>query len=231
VDPRFDVKRALKLLKPEAAAGREFERFAAEAKVLARLEHPNVVTIYDFGRDEKTNCFFYTMSLIQGGALSQLGTVSYERVCEIVLDALAGLTEIHNAGIIHRDIKPGNILVSEQGRSYIADLGIARDDGSDPDETRVGEELTRTGMMIGTVLYSSPEQVRGLPVGKTGDVFSMGLTLYKALTGKSVYGDVEKLDSTSGQEVVMYLGSLVHSGAELALSFPKSIPPHRPQGI
>jgi len=225
VDPRFDVNRALKLLKPEAAVGREFERFTAEAKVLARLEHPNVVTIYDFGRDEKTNCFFYTMSLIHGGALSQLSTVSYERVCEIVLDALAGLTEIHNAGIIHRDIKPGNILVSDQGRSYIADLGIARDEGSDPDATGVGEELTRTGMMVGTVLYSSPEQVRGLPVGKTSDVFSMGLTLYKALTGKSVYGNVEKLDSTSGQEVLMYLGSLLHSGTELALSFPKSIPP------
>ncbi len=115
VDPRFNINRALKLLKPEAAVGREFERFTAEAKALARIEHPNVVRIYDFGRDEESNCFFYTMSLIHGGALSKHPTVSYERICEIILDALAGLSEIHDADIIHRDIKPGNILIGEQG--------------------------------------------------------------------------------------------------------------------
>ena len=217
VDHRLEVRRALKLLKPTAAAGMEFRRFEVEAQVLARLDHPNLVTIYDFGTDPGTGCLFYTMSLIDGCTLGQLGSVPVKRVCEIALDVLSGLTAIHDAGIIHRDIKPGNILVGKDGRAQLADLGIARAEEDDL-------HLTRTGMMVGTVLYASPEHVRGQPVTRASDVFSMGLTLYKTLTGESPYANVEEIDTTSSQDVVMYLGSLVHSGAEFALSFPKSIP-------
>jgi serine/threonine-protein kinase len=85
IDPRFDVHRALKMLKPHAAAGKEFMRFEAEARVLARLDHPNVVTIYDFGRDESTQCFYYTMTLIDGSSLAQLGVLPIDRTCEIIL--------------------------------------------------------------------------------------------------------------------------------------------------
>jgi formylglycine-generating enzyme required for sulfatase activity len=217
VDHRLEVRRALKLLKPAAAAGMEFKRFEIEAQVLARLDDPNLVTIYDFGTDPGTGCLFYTMSLIDGCTLSQLGSVPVKRACEIVLDALSGLTAIHDAGIIHRDIKPGNILVSKAGHAQLADLGIARAEEGDL-------HLTKTGMMVGTVLYASPEHVRGQPVTKASDVFSMGLTLYKTLTGELPYDNVEEIDTTSSQDVIMYLGSLVHSGAEFVLSFPRSIP-------
>jgi serine/threonine-protein kinase len=217
VDPRFNARRALKMLKPSAAGGEEFRRFESEARLLAALDHPNLVTIFDFGRDESTGCYYYTMQFIDGPPLSQRGPLPLAEAGPLFLDVLAGLAALHDAGVVHRDIKPANVLLTSDGRALLADLGIAR----------VQEEasLTRTGMAIGTALYMSPEQARGKSVGPSGDVFSMGLSIYQVLAGQTVYDATGDVDSSSGQDVILYLGSLIHSGSELKIPFPASIPP------
>ena len=217
VDPRFNARRALKMLKPSAAGGEEFRRFESEARLLAALDHPNLVTIFDFGKDESTGCYYYTMQFIDGPPLSQRGPIALPEAGPLFLDVLAGLAALHDAGVVHRDIKPANVLLTSDGRALLADLGIAR----------VQEEasLTRTGTAIGTALYMSPEQARGKPVGPSGDVFSMGLSIYQVLTGRTVYDATGDVDSSSGQDVILYLGSLIHSGSELKIPFPATIPP------
>ncbi len=220
VDPRFDARRALKVLKPTAAAGDELLRFQAEVMLLARLDHPNLITVFEFGRDAPTGCHYYVMSLIDGPNLQQLiqeqGPLPIDQAGPLFLDALKGLSALHDANIVHRDIKPSNILVTRDGLGKLGDLGIAR--------VRGESGRTRTNTAIGTELYMSPEQARGQTVGPQSDVFSLGLTLYQVLTGHTVYEEIKGLDSTSGHDVLMYMGSLIHSGKQLVFHFPKNVP-------
>ena len=218
-DPRFEgreVIRALKMLKPEAAVGDEFERFKAEAGLLAGFDHPNLVVIFDFGRDEDTDCFYYTMTYVDGPNLAERlrerGPCDAQEAVRIIAQVLGGLAELHDREIIHRDIKPGNVLISSTGRVRLSDLGIAR--------VQQDRALTRTGMAVGTVLYMSPEQARCQPVEAQSDVFSVGLTLYEALTGKTVYASVEGVDSTSNHEVLGYLVALSRTGEEIEVGYP-----------
>lgn len=217
VDTRFDARRALKLLKPEAARGEQFRRFQAEARLLAQIDHPNLVTLYDFGKDEETECFYYTMTLVDGPTLSEVGVLSATEAGPIFLQVLSALVSLHRGGIVHRDIKPGNVLINSDGRAMLGDLGVARFDDQDND-------ITQTGDAIGTVLYMSPEQARGQAVGPASDVFAMGLSLYRVLCGKSVYEDVEEIDQSSGVEVLLYLGAMIHRRGEFHLSFPPEVP-------
>ena len=217
VDTRFDARRALKMLKPQAAAGEEFRRFEAEARLLAQIDHPNLITIFDFGKDEGTGCYFYTMTYVDGPSLNTMGKLSLEEAGPIFLNVLSGLARLHAAGIVHRDIKPANVMLTEDRRALLGDLGIAR-------AAEQSGGLTRTGTAIGTCLYMSPEQARGKPVGPQSDIFSMGLSIYEVLTGATVYDNVDDVDTTSGQEILLYLGSLIHTGGELAIHFPDDMP-------
>ena len=216
-DPRFNARRALKMLKPAAGAGAEFRRFESEARLLGALDHPNLITLFDFGRDETLGCYYYTMQYVDGPPLSQRGTLTIGEAVPIFLDVLAGLTQLHDRGIVHRDIKPANVLLTSDGRAVLGDLGIAR--------TQEEAGLTRTGTAIGTVLYMAPEQARGVPVTPASDVFAMGLSLYQVLAGKTVYETIGGLDTSGSQSVLLYLGSLIHSGSEFKIQFPKEIPP------
>jgi hypothetical protein len=216
-DPKFRVHRALKMLKPQAAQGDEFRRFETEAKLLARISHPNLITIYDLGRDPRTECHYYTMTLVDGAPLSEREPLPPEESIPIFLDVLSALERLHLEGIIHRDIKPGNILVMSDGRVLLGDLGIARQQDS-------LISLTRTGMALGSVQYMSPEQARGEAVSPASDVFSIGLSLYQVLTGQTIYDAVDDVDATSGEQVLMYLGALLHSGGELSFRYPRSVP-------
>jgi aminoglycoside phosphotransferase (APT) family kinase protein len=221
VDPKFEGRRlALKMLMPEAAAGEEFRRFESEARLLAGIDHPNIVTIFDFGREEKLGNFYYTMTFVEGETLRQRlarGPLPVEEACRIFIEILDGLAHLHDKRIVHRDIKPANVLIGKNGRSRLSDLGIAR--------VETERSQTRTGTAVGTALYMSPEQARGRPVDTRSDLFSVGLTLYEALTGNVVYDHVDSVDSSSGMDVLIYIGGLdQQKNAEFKLVFPPEPP-------
>ena len=171
---------AVKLLHANFASDDAFvARFRREAQAAANLSHPNIVAIYDWGQDEGT--YFMVMELIRGRTLREIikseGALLPRRSAEIAAEAAAALSIAHQHGVFHRDIKPGNIMITEDGSVKVTDFGIARalDDS---------EELTRTGAVIGTATYFSPEQAQGLPADERSDVYSLGIVLYEMLAGK-----------------------------------------------
>jgi serine/threonine-protein kinase len=149
------------------------ERFAREAEAAGRLSHPGIVTIFDVGEDSETRSPYIVMEFVKGQSLesAQLSAFDAVRVVQEIADAL---DTAHSQGIVHRDLKPSNILLTDDGRSKIADFGIARLDLS---------ELTTTGQVLGTPAFMSPEQLRGEPVDGRSDLFSLGVILYTLLTG------------------------------------------------
>jgi beta-lactam-binding protein with PASTA domain/predicted Ser/Thr protein kinase len=171
---------AVKLLHANFASDEAFvARFRREAQAAANLSHPNIVAIYDWGQDEGT--YFMVMELIRGRTLREIikteGPLLPRRSAEIAAETAAALSIAHQHGVFHRDIKPGNIMITEDGSVKVTDFGIARalDDS---------EELTRTGAVIGTATYFSPEQAQGLPADERSDVYSLGIVLYEMLAGK-----------------------------------------------
>src|SRR5262245_40222148 len=217
-----DARRALQMLKP----GTEVERFINEARQLAALNHPNLVQIYEFGRDEATDCAYFVMTFVPGGTLSERmrGTdgrsaLTAAEIYKVFEGVLSGLAALHQRGIVHRDIKPANVLLWLDGTAVLSDLGIAR----------VGDSrMTRTGVAMGTALYMSPEQARGRVTGPPSDVFSLGLCLYQAFERKTVYDNLADLDSSSGQEVLLYLGSLIHAQRNFEFVFDATPPALQP---
>jgi beta-lactam-binding protein with PASTA domain/tRNA A-37 threonylcarbamoyl transferase component Bud32 len=172
---------AVKVLSPRLSHDRSFvERFRREAQTAAALNHPNVVSLYDFGSDNST--YFIVMEFIDGRSLSDIiatdGALLPERAAEIASDVAKGLGRAHDAGLVHRDIKPSNIMITTGGETKVTDFGIARALSSDQDAT-----MTQTGMVIGTASYLSPEQAQGKRVDARSDVYSLGCVLFEMLTG------------------------------------------------
>ena len=167
---------ALKFLHERYAQDTQFvERFRREAQAAAGLQHPNVVGVYDRGETEGRH--WIAMEYVEGASLKDLiarGLTVGEAV-EIVRQVLAGTKFAHERGIIHRDLKPHNVLVDRQGRARVVDFGIARAGAS---------EITQTGSVLGTAQYLSPEQAQGLETSATSDLYSIGVILYEALTGR-----------------------------------------------
>jgi beta-lactam-binding protein with PASTA domain/predicted Ser/Thr protein kinase len=171
---------ALKVLHPEFARDRGFiERFRREAQSAARLNDPKVVSIFDWGSDDGT--YFIVMEFVDGKTLREIaeseGPLTVDRAAEIVADVCDALHLAHEQGIVHRDVKPGNVIITNGGQTKVTDFGIARA-ASDS-----GQTVTQTGTVIGTAAYLSPEQAQGIPVDARSDVYSAAVVLYELLTG------------------------------------------------
>jgi len=169
---------ALKALFPEYAREPSFvERFRREAQAAANLNHPNIVAIYDWGQEDGT--YFIVMEYVEGRSLRDLirseAPIDPSQAAEITAEIASALGFAHRNGVVHRDVKPGNVLLTQTGTVKVTDFGIARAGASDG--------LTQTGSVMGTATYFSPEQAQGLPVDGRSDVYALGVVLYEMVTG------------------------------------------------
>jgi serine/threonine-protein kinase len=180
-EPALERYVALKVLPREFLHDPGFaERFQREARVIAKLEHPNIVPIYNYDIDETEGIPWMAMRLVPGGALAQLlkgERLPFARSVAILRGVADALDHAHGKGIVHRDVKPQNVLLDEGGRVYLADFGIAK-----MFESSGG--LTATGMITGTPQYMAPEQATGTKVGPLADVYALGVVAYEMFTGR-----------------------------------------------
>ncbi|PZO10062.1 MAG: hypothetical protein DCF27_03165 [Lysobacteraceae bacterium] len=182
VQESLDREVALKVMSPVLAANAEFaSRFVVEGKITAKLQHPNLVTVYDIGSHK--GVYYLAAEYIPGGTLKEKvtdGGLSVAQILDIATDIAQGLDFAHSKGFVHRDVKPGNVLFRADGRVVLADFGIAKAmDGSN--------SSTVAGASIGTPDYMSPEQARGEPVDGRSDLYSLGTVLYELLVGVPPY--------------------------------------------
>jgi hypothetical protein len=184
-DRVLDRTVAVKLLHPDVAADPfTAERFRAEASAAAKLTHPNAVIVHDIGRVEDRD--YLVMELVEGATLADLlrdGPLPPEVVAALGVQVARALGAAHARGLVHRDVKPANVLLTEDGVAKVADFGIARALG----ETT--SQLTRPGQVMGTARYLAPEQLRDVKIDARADVYALGLVLHQAVTGHLPFGD------------------------------------------
>ncbi|MSO38442.1 MAG: Stk1 family PASTA domain-containing Ser/Thr kinase [Acidimicrobiia bacterium] len=178
-DTKLNREVAIKVLSPQLSRDPTFvQRFRAEAQSAAKLNHPNIVAVYDWGQEDGTS--FIVMEHVEGKTLRDLaateGPLTPERIAGMGAEIASALSFAHQAGVVHRDVKPGNVLVTPDGQVKVTDFGIAQADGG-------ASGLTRTGAVMGTATYFSPEQAQGLPVDGRSDIYSLGIVLYELIAG------------------------------------------------
>jgi len=196
-DEVLDRNVALKVLSRRYANDEEFvERFKREAKSAAALSHPNIVPIYDRGQTDEGS-YYIAMEYVPGGTLKdrirKKGSLPPEEVVAIALQIARALQAAHRRNLIHRDIKPHNVLLTESADVKVADFGIAR--------AASATTITRPGLVLGSVPYLSPEQARGESVGPQSDLYSLGVVLYEMLTAQLPYDDAKNPIGTAAEPV------------------------------
>ena len=189
LDTKLDRKVAIKVIRPDALAEVHLKkRLLREAQAAAKLDHPNICAVYDV--NEAGPFTFIVMQYLEGETLAEKMTrepLSISTILTIIEQAAEGLDEAHAHGIVHRDIKPQNMMLTQRGQLKILDFGLAKQmltSDSVDNEAPTQELLSTPGHVIGTMPYMSPEQVRGEPLAPSSDIFSLGITLYEALAGK-----------------------------------------------
>ena len=185
-DPALDRTVALKVIQPsiEGEAARVFEeRFLAEARIAAALQHPGIVVVHDVGRDPATGTLFIALELVRGQTLADLadaGPLDWRTALQLVAQVARALHHAHRQGVVHRDVKPANIVMLPTGEAKVMDFGIARLESA-------RQRLTTTGQFIGTPLYTAPEQAKTEDVDGRADVFSLASVAYTLLTGHAAF--------------------------------------------
>jgi eukaryotic-like serine/threonine-protein kinase len=183
-DQRLERYVAIKLLAEHLADDPTFvSRFRREALSAARLVHPNIVQVFDFGFDERAHQHFIVMEHVAGNSCAELlrdhGPMEVEQAVDVITQGCRGLDYAHRNGVVHRDVKPGNLLVSDSDVVKLADFGIAR--AADQ------SSITQVGSVLGTAAYLAPEQARGEEAGPRADLYSLGVVAYQLLTGRLPY--------------------------------------------
>jgi eukaryotic-like serine/threonine-protein kinase len=205
-DPKLDRFVAIKVLPPSLVDSRELlSRFEREARAVAALNHPNILGIYDFGKEgERT---YAVMELLEGESLRErlrVGAMAPKKAVEVASQMAEGLAAAHVRGIVHRDVKPENIFLTRDGRVKLLDFGLAKQlpswAGQGGEQTSLPTEAaaklqTQAGVVMGTVGYMSPEQVRGEPADHRSDIFSFGVVLYEMLSGRKAFAGASAVET------------------------------------
>jgi serine/threonine-protein kinase len=183
-DTRLERHVAVKLLAEHLAEDSNFvSRFRREALAAARLVHPNIVQVFDFGLDDSTHRNFIVMEFVDGQSCAEMlreqTTLPPNEAVEILAQSCRGLDYAHRNGVVHRDVKPGNLLRSEEGMVKLADFGIAK--------AAEDSDITKVGSVLGTAAYLAPEQARGEPAGPPSDLYALGVVAYQLMAGRLPY--------------------------------------------
>ncbi len=184
MDLRLERQVAVKLLAEHLADDPAFvSRFQREAQAAARLIHPNVVQVFDSGRDQRSGQYFIVMEYIEGQSCAEIlrddGWVEVDEALSIIEQACEGLHYAHRHGVVHRDVKPGNLLRSLEGEVKLADFGIAK--------ATEQSSITQVGSVLGTAAYLAPEQARGEEAGPSADLYALGVVTYQLISGRLPY--------------------------------------------
>jgi eukaryotic-like serine/threonine-protein kinase len=183
-DRRLERRVAVKLLAEHLAEDPTFvSRFQREAQAAARLVHPNIVQVFDSGLDERTGQHFIVMEYIEGRSCAEIlrdeGWVEVDEAASVIEQACEGLYYAHRHGVVHRDVKPGNLLRSREGEVKLADFGIAK--------ATEQSSITQVGSVLGTAAYLAPEQARGEEAGPPADLYALGVVTYQLISGRLPY--------------------------------------------
>ena len=216
LDLRLERQVAVKLLAEHLADDPAFvSRFQREAQAAARLVHPNIVQVFDSGQDEPTGQYFIVMEYIEGSSCAEIlrddGWVEVDEALAIIEQACEGLHYAHRHGVVHRDVKPGNLLRAREGEVKLADFGIAK--------ATEQSSITQVGSVLGTAAYLAPEQARGEEAGPPADLYALGVVTYQLISGRLPYEatSLTELALKQQQEEPPMLDTLVASvGGELA---------------